>query len=644
MLGLPVVVLGDGGRALLPLAAVLGVIPAQAYQRREPVGTSADLERILALPRRAPVDLSPGSARAEALVELMTTRLRRPDRPPGSACGCRALGREYCLERLLPVQAWVLWEAPIAGGVLASVTVGGGKTLVDILIAMVMPDCKVAALLIPPGLVEQFEADYLAAREHFRVPSLIMPGALGGHIVPGAPRLHVVPYSKLSRAEATVLLADLNPDLVAGDEIHNLKAPDAVRTGRFLTFFAEHPESRLAGWTGTLTADSIEDFTHLAAFALGEGSPVPLDPPVAKTWAGALDPSDWPAPAGELMKFAEPGESVVAGISRRLAETRGFIVTRGGSGVSSQLVLGERKPPPMPPEVVALMKDLRATWTRPDGEELVDALQVARCAREMACGFFYKWRFPDDPPREDVEAWFAARKAWHRELREVLKDRRPHMDSPLLCARAAIRFYKQDEQLAEDEDDGREETGRDLELPTWESEHWPRWRDLRDTVRHETETVWVSDWLVRDAVAWAASERGVVWYEHGAFGRALGELGGLPVHGGGPGAEARIRAEKGDRSIAASILAHGEGRDGLQYLFADQLVANPPASAKKWEQLLGRFHRKGQRADVVRTRVYRHTSEMADALDRALRLAKYIEGITGAYQKLLAADVEWRLA
>jgi len=79
----------------------------------------------------------------------------------------------------------------------------------------------------------------------------------------------------------------------------------------------------------------------------------------------------------------------------------------------------------------------------------------------------------------------------------------------------------------------------------------------------------------------------------------------------------------------------------LQFLFHDQLVANPPASAAAWEQLIGRLHREGQNADEVAASVYRHTPEMADAIDRAVRTAKYVESTMGSLQKLLAASCTW---
>src|SRR5690606_7987102 len=103
---------------------------------RPPVEPSVELNRVLAIPRRPPVDLE--SDRAEALVELMTRRLRRQRL---ETCGCKIAGRP-CINRLMPAQAWALYEAPLAQGLVGAIGVGHGKTGLDILAPMVFGDCK----------------------------------------------------------------------------------------------------------------------------------------------------------------------------------------------------------------------------------------------------------------------------------------------------------------------------------------------------------------------------------------------------------------------------------------------------------------------------------------------------------------------
>ena len=110
----------------------------------------------------------------------------------------------------------------------------------------------------------------------------------------------------------------------------------------------------------------------------------------------------------------------------------------------------------------------------------------------------------------------------------------------------------------------------------------------------------------------------------------------------GDGAEARIKAEKGDRSIIASTDSHGRGRDGLQYLFCEQLFTTPPASGRLAEQWLARLHRQGQKSERVNAEFYLHVRELRESLERAMARAEFASTTWGAEQKLLTSECEWR--
>ena len=587
---------------------------------RKAAEDSSDLRRILEIPTRPPPDLA-------AIGELMKGRLRRERSGP---CACASLGRE-CITRFKPVQAWALFEMGIVGGLLGPIVVGGGKTGLDILAPMVVPRCRTAVLLVPPNLVAQLVEEYKLWAEHWNVPSLVL--RRDAFIVEGAPALHVIPYSRLSRAESTILLETLSPDLIVADEAHMLRHRDSVRTDRVLRYFRERPSTRLCAWSGSLTDKSIKDYAHLSALALRRNSPVPIKKDTIAEWSAVIDPpapGQEPAPIGALAALCNPGESVRSAFRRRLTSTRGVVAT-DNPGIPAPLFMHERNPGAMPDVIASALADLRNSWQRPDGEELVEAFAVARCARELASGFYYRWVFPRGEPVSLILRWFEARAAYAKEVREKLKRRQPHLDQPMLLAKAAIRHY----------------AGYEGPLPTWASKHWPEWRDIRGQVKPESEAVWLSEYLARDAAEWALENRGIVWYEHTAFGKKVAELSGLPLHAGGPGAGERLAAEKGDRSIIASIKSHGTGRDGLQRLFYQQLIANPPVSkatggAARWEQLLGRLHREGQKAPQIDSWIYRHTEEMRDAWDRAHQLASYVTQTIGSYQKLLSMTETWR--
>lgn len=589
---------------------------APDWTTKPPVRASPDLLRVVDLPRR-PVT-GDGSAREKALVELMTKRMALPE---GRPCRCAALGRD-CIRRLRPAQAWALYEIGVRAGLLGCIGVGHGKTALDLLTPLVMPDCKLAVLLVPPGLVDQLVAEYELLGQHFRVPSLVIQDGRGRHWqVEGAPVLHVLPYSRLSRSDSTVALELLQPDTVIADECDQLRNREAARTKRLLRLFESKPETRFCGWTGSMTDNSITDYAHLSALALRGGSPLPLEPDVVDDWARALDASDWPAPAGALMALCAPGEHVRQGFHRRLVETEGVVSTSAPSLDGVEIEIAERPAPSVPKMVQEALDALRATWMRPDGEELVEAMAVARSACELACGFYYRWIFPRGESVALILEWLEARKQWNKELRTKLRRSEAHLDSPELCAKAAARAWGQVENA-------------DPSLPLWKAETWVRWSKVKGQVRPETEAVRLDPYLAEDAVEWARQHRGIVWYQNRAFGEWVAEIGGLPLHTGGKDAGLKINAERGDRSIVASIDSHGRGRDLLQYKFADQLVAQPPVSGSRWEQLLGRLHRPGQKAEIVRAWFYRHTPELEDHVDEALARALYVDQTLGSAQKL----------
>lgn len=597
---------------------------------KPPVADSEDLRRIIALPRRPQV--VPHTERSDTLVAMMTKRFARHN----PHCTCREEFNRECITTLRPIQAFGLYELGITGGLVGIIGVGHGKTLIDLLASLALQQtrgCEVAVLLVPPQLVTQMIRDYELVGQHFRMPSIIVHGKPYLKLHDGAPTLHVLPYSRLSMASATVLLEEIKPDLIISDEFQNIANFDSVRTSRVMRYFHAHPTTRFACWSGSMSDNSIKDYAHGSALALREGSPLPLDPANVDDWSRAIDPSDWPAPPGPLLELCEPGEHVQQGYHRRLVETRGVVVTQEPS-ISAKLLIEERTAPPIPETVASALRTLRDTWQRPDGEELVDALSVARCARELACGIYLRWKFPpiNGVPQNtsDIIDWLDARKEWRKELREFLKDRREHADSPLLGTRAAMRAH------GDEPYDEADRIVRGLPpLPVWEAKTWPRWRDTKPTVVYETEAVRVHDYLARDAAQWAHTNRGIVWYESVAFGVWIAEISGLPLHAGGPQAGELIGKEKGDRSIIASIKSHGTGRDGLQFIFADNLITQPSPSSVKMEQLLGRTMRVGQTAELVKASVYRHTPEMADAVDEALARATYVQRTLGSPQRIL---------
>jgi len=572
------------------------------------VGPSADFTRIAGLLRRPRPDLN-------VLIKELTAKLKRPK---GT-------------QELRPMQAWALHEAPLVRGLLGSMALGSGKTLTGLLMPMVWPNCKRAVLLIPPKLrVQLLEHDLAFYGQHWKLPSIA-----GKVVVEGRPILHVVAYSELSGTNSSTLLEQLKPDLILCDEVHKLKSYTAARTKRFFRYLAANQHVSLCGWSGTITATSIRDYTFLAAVMLGDGSPVPFNEPALGEWAAALDAEERFIDPGVLRQLCVPGEDVRSGYRRRLIDTMG-VVASAEEEIGNELSFIERKLPPTPQVIIDDLKMCRAKEPRrPDKEILLTPLDVTRCARQLACGFYSFWKYPRGEPEDLIKEWFEKRQHWNRELREKLKDSQPHLDSPKLCENAAERFLKGGCRGCErgPKEEHRKGCREAATHPLWNSYTWSFWRDIKDRVYHETATKWESDFVIQDAAAWAKESVGIVWVEFVELGHKIAQLAKIPYYGEGENAARGIANETGKRSVVLSIAANSEGLN-LQDRFFRNLFTTFPSDAKLAGQTVGRTHRPGQKEDEVIVEYYAHTQELKNGIESARNKADYSTETIGAEHKL----------
>jgi len=649
------------------------------FANKPPVGNSDDMYRITGLPRREPP--TQDSVEAQALIEYMTEKLRKPT---PRHCDCRTrYHRESCITRLRFAQAWGLYEAGIVDGMYGAIGVGWGKTGLAMLAPRVVKNCHCAVLLLPSNVAQQFVDEYHLMAPHWHVPSLIShaPKVLdpktGGIFKNdiGPPYIHLVPYTILQQPDATDKLTRLNPDLIIADEMHNISSLESARTNRVIRHFRERNNTRFIGMSGTPMDKSIKDSAHLQLMALKAYAPIPIMPDVLDEWASALDPVEVPTPPGELRRLC-PGmpptvENVREGFRLRMVQTAGVIATTESVVADIELSLQELEAPPTPPEIKAALNKLRDDWQRPDGEILIDAMSVHACALQLACGFYYKWVFPRGMDEALIDEWRTARKLWFSELRHFVAFRKEHLDSPFLCQQAAQRAWgeMEDEQATDfvTDQEALEAAQEDLETfgegggpemtvhasleqamgamydraavrpkPLWKAMHWPRWAKVRKLVKPTSVAERMSPFLAEFTARWALERPAVIWYTQRAFGLWVAELSGLPLHGGGVHAGRNINAEKGNRSIIASVKSHGTGRDGLQFKFHRQLFPNPQSSPKAWEQNLGRLHRPGQKEVTVYAWFFRHTPEVKRSVDVAVRCALGVQQLSGNVQKIVS--------
>lgn len=542
------------------------------------VRNTPELARILALPRRDPESF------ARELIGPLSEVLRLP----GSAATLRAS------------QALALHDIGVYRGGLVPLIVGEGKTLVSFLAPLVL-DSKRPILFLPANLIDKTDRDRARYSADWRVPT----------------NIRLMSYEMLSRAQSENELEDYAPDLVMGDEVHRLKNLDAAVTRRFARYKQRHVEVPFVGLSGTVIKRSVMDVGHLALWALGTGSPLPTNRGELEEWSLALDElserDEYKRYSfGALAAFAQ-GEptltTVRQGFRKHLAETPGIVMSVGGGEkvAASIYVRGLRYDvADITEEHVAKLREEKRT---PDDWD-VTPVDVWRHAKELALGFHGIWD-PRPPPE-----WRAARRAWFAFCRHIvgMSDR---LDSP--------------EHIAIAIDAGRLPSGRDV---------LAKWRAIEPTFKPNEVPVWHDDTALLEAARWMRKP-GVVWVSHIPFGERLARLTGAPYYAN-EGFDARghfIEDADGKTSIIASVKANKEGRN-LQETWSRCLIVSPFEDAGEWEQVIGRFHRTGQKADTVEVDVFIGCAEHIKAWHKARGLAKTIQQLTGDTNKILLADVD----
>ena len=545
---------------------------AATHHARRGVQNSLELRRILDLPRR--------------ILDI--------ENPPVDYTERFAKSGELSLR---PIQNAGLHEANETDGLFAPIAVGGGKTLLALLLPAVM-GAKNAVILTKPGLKKQM----IRERETF----------YGKHF--HLPPSHIVAYTELSSAGKAEILTELKPDLIIADEAHCIGNRSSARTKRFLRYMKANPSTLFCALSGTMTSRSIKDYAHLIDLALGKNSPLPCRYGDLLEWAAALDTNiENRMPPGFLALLCESGEEVRSGYRRRLIQSPGVVATSEGSIGTSLVVM--RRIPDVPYEIQEIIKGIRLTWSLED-EEFTTALEMDRVLKQVSCGFYYQWDWPHGIV--DTE-WLEARALYAKEVRQKLKYSREGMDSPLLLHNAAERFHIIGLRGSN----------------CWESEHWPGWQRVKDRWKPTppVKTIWVDDFLVQDALKWAihTKERGIIWCQHKALSERIARTGGIPLYGAGTDAGTATAPV-----IVCTTATQGTGKN-LQHYYEHNLFTSLPPNGKAVEQILGRTHRPGQLADEVTVEWCAHTEVLENAMPRVIEDARYMEATTGQKQKILYA-------
>jgi hypothetical protein len=560
-----------------------------------------EFRRIEQLPRRAHfVDY------AEALTELLKT-------PTGTM-------------RLRVNQGWFLYEAGEGRGGVFIAPVGEGKTPVSVLLGAVW-QVPWLLLIVPANAVGKTnKVDIPELRKHFVFPDV-----------------EVISYEMLARSERASWLDERQPPAIVCDEVHKIRRRNAVRR-RLSRYLPAHPEVPFAGLSGTMMEESIRDFAHIFDFALGESSPLPRTSDI-DTWAELLDEEineeDRPD-AGAFVRFctqeelaeieASPSGNIGArpvyrrAFQRLLSQTPGVVIVTNPTTINSSLIVREVVPT-VPPRVREAIARMRQRWATPSDDVIMTGIEFARHAKELALGFYYRWKWPGGVPDQE---WLEARKNWRAYVRWVIRYR----------SRGANAFDTE-QQVKEAVEAG------ELTPDENQYEDWFRIANRWD-IEKLKETVWVSDFMVDFGMQWmeqaekrraspegkaARTGAGIVWVGHSALLEAF-RARGARVYGGG---DDGILTET--ESCVASIAAHREAKN-LQHAFSQNLFLYVPKNAQAWEQSMGRTHRSGQKADEVTVEVALHVRELWEAFEAARARAAAQREALGPVPKLCYAQVE----
>ena len=523
------------------------------------------------------------------------------------------LARPDATMTLRPIQSLALAVLMKCRGLLGSIGVGHGKTLVAILGARVV-GAKRPVVMVPPSLRETFFVEFEKFATSFDLP-----------------RVELVAYSMLSRPEGTDLLRRMAPDYIFADEAHCLRHPSSARTRRLLRYLEENPETVFAAASGTLTSRSVRDYAHLARHALGASSPLPLLESHLDAWCNTLDvdgrPSstDWGTVEPLVEAFGEGHFSFMTGAARveavreaffeRLKSAPGVVITDNESASCSLVIHALTRPTP-PVDILEAL-DVVKSGESPNREEVYeDDVAVWRACRQVSAGFFYRWDWPDGIVDDE---WLEARSRWSRWVRRELEtSSREGYDSPSLVAAQTRADIEEDPSLAR-------RSSRHSALVQWD--------EVKGRPVPPTVAVWLSDYLL-DATLELVERLGepvLVWYETRALGERLAERGGWELRGPG-------NPPSGDaRTCVVSISAHHHGLNLQAWRLS--VVVEPPSSGQRWEQLIGRTHRAGQQADEVHVFTFVGPEPFARAFASAREQAAYQADTTGGRLKLVFAPV-----
>lgn len=599
----------------------MGITLAQAEEQAPPekvvpkfkeVEEGPEMLRILSLPSR-PIPSQDDPANIALAAELTRRLSYDGGAYPGPMRPIQAISLREC------------WEN--RGGYLM-LRVGAGKTLIGALLPTIIrterPIYVTAAKMVKP-----IAKEFAKIRRHWRMVQAHEYGIFSFEKFSSKKQGEIIDND--GKVVMKGLVERLRPTMIVIDEGHMTANSSAAVTSRLRDYVEKYPDTVVVIMTGTPFKTSIKDLIHQLEWALSPSKiPLPGDFEEREMWASYLDAKKGfkgRVGVGALTKLLNdeemrefmrsfPGDdqrSVVRrAIGRRILETPGIIGTQDPP-LSTKLTIEARIPRRMDPQLEAAIEELREKWALPDGTEFADPREFARHISTLGLGFWQKW-----DPDPGIE-YRLARNDWAKWCRRMIKLNRRGIETEGRM-KDAVKAGLYD-------DEGK--------LEAWE-QAVVDFRAAHKMLEPPSVSVWVSDEAIWDAGEWAQQYGGLIWVHHIGLGERLSEKLGIPYYGA-KGLSARgvdIENHPGGPAVA-SKLANGTGKN-LQFLWSDNLWLTQPD-----EQSLGRTHRAGQKAAVVRNWIYLGCAEHLNAYFAAkCTKSRFHEEMTLSPQKLGYADTD----
>lgn len=562
--------------------------------------------------------------------------------------------RRHVLSRAYedPVDPFRLWSTQCegvnaflkTGGLVGSIGVGWGKTLICIMCASLgfQLGHETMVLLLPSSVFGQFWKRDLRWARH-RVPVSMPVTALVGKTSDQRrslarqrrPGLYVMSWEQLSLPQGEDILNAIGPTLFIGDEAQNIKNFSSARTKRVRRYI-ESNSPRCVFVSGSLTSKSPKDYAHLMAWALGDGSCLPLSNSLASEWAPVIDssadtsqgynPVEGQQNTGSMLPLIEWARRNFPAYANLLTPTTaGFrlayrlrfcttpgVVSSGDKDIGTSLVVSNSPVKNYESsegweELKELMRQVEEDWITPNNDVIEYALHKWKWLYELSHGIWNRLYWPDYATLAarrnitDHEAYaiicasivhHEALNEYHAILRKFIEDEaRPGLDTPFNIGNAM-------------------NLSGDQHVPSDMYEAWLTAKNLEfeGMIRRDSEAIRVCPFKVNHAIRWCIDTEkqrkgkgALLWYYHQGLGNWLYEVAlasGLDViHCPAGENEAIADPANVDKIIVAPWSAHGVGKN-LQH-HEHQFVVQWPRNGGDAEQLLGRVHRNGQEADSV---------------------------------------------